>query len=382
MAILFINSSSDLYGADRSLVRTILAIRPLYDKKIIAVLPYHGPLVERLEREQVEVFVMNLAAMRRKYFSPLGVFVWLFKVVFAFFKLLVIGWKYKVKLIHSNTSSVFVGGFVAMALNVPHLWHLREIVVSPKVVSNFIRLLYRYFATKVLAVSSSTSKHLSAGASDLLEKTIVLNNGINLSDYDIHESSGLKEKLGLKSTDHLVGMIGRISHWKGQDLFLKVAKACEKKNAYFLALGSPFTGDEWRLKEFEQQVEALGLQDRFFIEPFNPNISEYLIAFDVFILPSTLPDPFPTTALEAMAHSKAIIANGHGGVLDMIEHEKEGFIVAPNDVDAMVHHLSTFLEDDQLRARLGRNARIKLEKHFTFDTYRENVQRIFKEHLK
>jgi len=382
VSLLFINSSADQYGADRSMLRTIKALKHEYDGPVFAILPYDGPLVKLLRDIDVQVEIMDLAAMRRKDFNPLGIGLWVFTIIVALLKVSRIVKKHNIKLIHTNTSSVFVGGVISRVFSLVHLWHIREIIIRPKPVANLIRFFYRHFSTGIWAVSKSTLENLVQTNTLIRQKAFVLHNGIDPKDYYRNSSQKFKEKLKLPEACILVGMIGRISTWKGQDLFLKVAHELRDEEIYFLALGSPFHGQEYLLNDFRLRAEALSLGNKFIIHSFDQSVSKYLEAFDVFVLPSTQPDPFPTTVLEAMSHSKAIVANGHGGVLDMIKDGEEGLLTKVNDPFNMAEKIKKLASDKEMRMNLGTNARKRFEKDFTFATYKENFLERIRPYLK
>lgn len=382
-SIIFLNTSSDLYGADRSLLRTVRAIKQSYKGLIIVCLPYDGPLVEELRKLKVDVRIFRLAVMRRKYFTFFGVLNWFFAHFVAYFKLLKIAKTTKAQLIHSNTSTVFVGGLVARTLRVPHLWHLREIIIEPVIVRKFIAFLYLKLATRVIGVSESTIDYLCRDSKSLRSRSIVINNGIDLSDYDFEIVNSLKKEISIPDDAVLVGMIARVSFWKGQDVFLEMANEVAHKNnrIYFLALGSAFQGQESLMYNFREKVVSLKLGNRFIIHEFSKDIPKYLRGFDIFILPSKNPDPFPTTVLEAMMARKAIVANGHGGVLDMIEDGNEGCIIPPNDISEMSKSVLKLAESPDERTRMGENARRKLDNHFTFQHYERKITALFSEYI-
>ena len=86
VSLLFINSSADQYGADRSMLRTIKALKEEYGGPVFAILPYDGPLVKLLEEIDVQVEVFDLAAMRRKNFNLIGIILWPFSIIRATYK--------------------------------------------------------------------------------------------------------------------------------------------------------------------------------------------------------------------------------------------------------------------------------------------------------
>jgi glycosyltransferase involved in cell wall biosynthesis len=77
----------------------------------------------------------------------------------------------------------------------------------------------------------------------------------------------------------------------------------------------------------------------------------------VAVLPSTWPDPCPTTVLEAMAAGRPVITTSTGGMVDMVQDGVSGLLVPPSDTDALAAALRRLIADGGLRDRLGIGAR-------------------------
>ncbi len=379
--VLFLHPSSDLYGADRSLVRTVNAVKEL-GVNVVVCLPYKGPLESELIKEGIRVYVFRLGILRRSYFNIIGIFHLALVLVIAFVRLNLICTKHKVTLIHSNTSAVIIGGVVAKFRGLDHLWHIREIIVKPRFIRMFIARMYKWFATLIIAVSDSVIDNLELDYPSARTKSIVINNGIDPNAYNFGGDE--RKRLKLTENDILIGMIGRINAWKGQDLFIEVASKLYGKysNIYFMMLGSPFRGMENLVNDLKDQINNLGLKDRFFLVDFQKDVGPFLSAFDIFILPSKYPDPFPTTGLEAMLFGKAIVANGHGGVCDMIEESVSGFLVSPpNTIEQFENKIETLINNDDKRKSFGLNARRRFDELFTEDIYRKHIKEEFSKYL-
>lgn len=87
-------------------------------------------------------------------------------------------------------------------------------------------------------------------------------------------------------------------------------------------------------------------------------------AADVFVLPSR-EDNLPNTALEAMACGTPCVAFHIGGVPDLIDHEKNGYLAPPFDTQALAQGIARLLIDNNLNKRMSHNARQKVEMRFT-----------------
>lgn len=82
----------------------------------------------------------------------------------------------------------------------------------------------------------------------------------------------------------------------------------------------------------------------------------------VAVLPSTWPDPCPTTVLEAMAAGRPVVTTRTGGMVDMIEDGVSGVLVSPGDAASLADAMRRLLADRGLRERLATAARHRVRR--------------------
>jgi glycogen(starch) synthase len=76
---------------------------------------------------------------------------------------------------------------------------------------------------------------------------------------------------------------------------------------------------------------------------------------------------FGVVCAEAMAHGRPVVAAAVGGLLDLVADEETGLLVPPRDVPALRAALKRLLADNELRSRLGANARRRAEQELSWD---------------
>ncbi|MGQ0591820.1 MAG: glycosyltransferase family 4 protein [Gammaproteobacteria bacterium] len=107
----------------------------------------------------------------------------------------------------------------------------------------------------------------------------------------------------------------------------------------------------------------------------NARIPEYLIASHLLVVPSHY-EALGIAYLEAMRFGLPVIATTAGGAREIVGHGREGFLVAPGDVDALTRHLRLLVADRELLLRMGLAARRRAARHPTWDQSFERA-RIF-----
>jgi len=101
-------------------------------------------------------------------------------------------------------------------------------------------------------------------------------------------------------------------------------------------------------------------------------------AADVFVAPS-LQDNLPTTVMEAIACGTPCVAFNIGGMADLIEHQQNGYLAQPYQVEDLARGIAWVLEDGNRYQRLSQRARQKAEQEFALELFARRYQALFSE---
>ncbi len=128
----------------------------------------------------------------------------------------------------------------------------------------------------------------------------------------------------------------------------------QNQNVHALLVGSAYQGEEVYEHKLFDKVASLDTKERIHICPFTEQIADYYAAFNIFVLPSIQPDPFPTVVLEAMSNSLPVVAYDHGGASEMIVDNETGYLCNALDVSELSRKLDLLVEDRSLRMKMGK----------------------------
>jgi glycosyltransferase involved in cell wall biosynthesis len=353
-SILFFHAGAELYGADKILC--ILA-SGLVERgwTVLVVLPWDGELRVPLETAGVKVIVLNHGVLRRKYFTPCGLINRAYKIVLASRTLVHIAREHDVALVHTNTSVVMAGALTAKLMNVPHVWHIHEITTRPRAVWRTLSWLIPRLADRVVCVSSAVLSHMTLGNRANAEKGIVLYNGIEPMKAAVGAREQFRDEIAAAPGDVVIGMVGRVNKWKGQMAFAEAAELVISRcpNVKFVFVGGTFAGEEHLMTALRERVSKGVLAGKVTVLAFHKDVAEIMAALDIFVLPSTQPDPLPTVVLEAMSVGCPVVAFAHGGVCEMTIHGKTGLLVSPCDINALGSAVEELVTDGEKRRRFG-----------------------------
>ena len=229
----------------------------------------------------------------------------------------------------------------------------------------------------IVAVSPVVRDYLMTSDGVPAEKIRVINNGVDVERFRPGSESALRERLSAGPDTLLVGVVGRLSEEKGIDLLLD-AMAQLRSRAPRLRLA--IVGDGPERAALELRVERLGLGDQVVFLGMRQDIDRLLRAFDVFAMPSRK-EALPIALLEAMASGCCIVASRVGGIPLVLEDGVEGRLCEADSVSSLRASLEPVLEDPELRSRLARAARERVESELTLDQTARQHERLYSELL-
>lgn len=378
--VLFLQSSSELYGSGK----IILQVLQVYRKEGITpvvVLTAAGPLGVELEAEGFIVRIINLGLLRRKYVNASGLLNRIGKNIKAYKFLNALHREFEFELVYSNTLAVIIGALWAKRKHVPHIWHIHEILPGPAPLVRLLSKMLDSTTPNPIVVSEAVFNHWKTKLKLAVPK--VIHNGIPYDKY-LEEYPNAKRQLECPVDMLVITMIGRINPGKGQLFFLELARQIAKSypHCYFLLVGDPFPGYEHIQKEIRVKTREYGLEENVKDLGFRTDIPIILASSDIFVLPSILPDSFPTVILEAMAAGKPVVASRSGGANEMVLDGKTGFLISIGDVQKGVESLSHLIENESLRMEMGKAGRARVLKEYSLRAFEEKIRIHLWQHLR
>ncbi|MCE4557826.1 glycosyltransferase family 4 protein [Roseateles cellulosilyticus] len=380
--VLFVHQAAEMYGSDKVLLYLVKGLLSRGRFWPIVVLPEHGPLFAALREAGVEVHVAAIAKVKRAVFTPLGLLGLLGQMLAAVrdYDRVVAG--REVAVVHSNTLAVLGGAAWAWRRRVKHLWHVHEIILSPRLVSRAFPWLVRVGSDKVVSNSTLTERWLLSHQPRLKDRSVVIFNGLpSEQDATAEAAQQFRGRTGAKAGQLLVVLAGRLNHWKGQGLLIEAAlrlKARGQLSALHIAIvGDTAPGQEALRTVLLDQVATAGLADAVTFVPFVDDIRPVWGAADIAVVPSIEPEPFGMVAIEAMAGKAPVIAAAHGGLLDIVEHEVNGLLVTPRDADALADALHRLAHDAALRERLAAEGKRSQLQRFSAESQVDSFERVY-----
>jgi len=211
----------------------------------------------------------------------------------------------------------------------------------------------------------------------------VIPNAVPVADYAVTvDAAAVRRSLGASPTGPLLGMVGRITPWKGQHIFVEALALLRRQfpDVQGVLVGPAEEADgPGYADRVKQQAQSLGLSDCLHFSGYRDDIPEVLAALDVVVHASVKPEPFGRVIIEGMAAGKPVVGSRAGGALEIISDGVDGLLTPPDDPVALAGALSRLLVDPELSARLGNAARRTARDRFDVAAHVAAVQNFYEQ---
>jgi D-inositol-3-phosphate glycosyltransferase len=181
--------------------------------------------------------------------------------------------------------------------------------------------------------------------------------GVEHAFFAPGDKRGARKALELGSGPVLL-FVGRIQPLKGADVAVRSLAELGRKDAVLLIVGGASgTEGETELAHVHSLIEELGVEGQVrFVAPQPHHIlSTYYRAADVVLVPSRS-ESFGLVALEAAACGIPVVATAVGGLLNIIEDGRTGFLVPDRQPDIFARHIATILNDPSVATNMSAQA--------------------------
>lgn len=366
MKILFYNHTGQISGAERMLLLILAGLdHEQFTARVLS--PANGPLLKEVEKLGIESeeialldarftirpdrmirYLMSFAAVIRQLRNSIS--------------------QTNPDLVHANSIRAgLVTTIATMGLGTRVVWHLHDLLPRHPLSSAIRVFAFMFARARMIAVSEAVADNFSGRLFSLRNRVSVILNGIDMKRFQepIKQHRATRAELGFSETDQLVGIVGQLTQRKGQlELIEAFAETLKKTpNAVLLIVGSPLFNRDY---EYEETLKAtavkLGIAERVRFLGEREDVPALMQALDLLVVNSII-EPFGLVVIEAMASGTPVLAAMSGGIPELIEHGRTGWLFPQGDKQALATGISKLLESPSLRLRLVVNANGQLTRY-------------------
>jgi len=379
MKILFYNHTGQASGAERLLLM-VLARLDRQRFQPVVVCPRDGALMELAAELAPVAPVESLQARftwRPDYFIG---YLRSFLLVIHSFRQNVLS--IKPDLIHANSIRAgLVATAATLGLGTRVVWHLHDLLPRHPLSSVIRAFAFLSRRSQMIAVSQAVADVFIGVFFPLKKRVRTILNGIELEKFQPSPTARqeIRQELQLGETELVIGIVGQLTPRKGQlSLIRAFAEVLTQiPRATLLIVGSPlFNRDEEYAALLTKTAQELGLTERVRFTGPRSDVAAVMQALDLVVVNSTA-EPFTLVALEAMACGTPILAAISGGVPELIDHGKNGWLIPQGDDRALTNAIAHLGGHPDIRHAMAEQGKRHMAAHFSAERYLDELQAFY-----
>jgi glycosyltransferase involved in cell wall biosynthesis len=326
--------------------------------RVTLLCPAHATIYAEAQRRGLEVVALPIG--RKK---PGGVF-----AVRHWLK------RHRVDVIntHSSTDSWLAGLACRLLRHPPAIVRTRHISTAVRA-SRANRWLYLHSAARVITTGEKLRQDLLEGLEASSEHIISVPTGIDLQRFTPGDRLEARRAVGLSENGQLIGIVATLRSWKGHDHLLEAFAAMNRPQTQLVMVG-----EGPRREPISDHIRRLDIGDRVVMPGNQSDVTDWIRALDVFVLPSFANEGVPQALMQAMACRIPVVSTTVGSIPEIVTQERTGLLVPPSDPQALAAALTRMLDDDALRKRLADAGYALAQQHFSIDIMLDRMEALFR----
>jgi glycosyltransferase involved in cell wall biosynthesis len=202
-------------------------------------------------------------------------------------------------------------------------------------------------------------------------------NGLDMTVF--HPPCGpVSKPASLGAASVVIGVVCAVRKEKGLDILLRAFAGVRRLHQ---DVRLAIVGGGPALAELQALALELGVAADVHFEAPTPDVTPWLHAIDVFVLPS-LSEALSNSLMEAMACGCCAIASGTGGNPELVRHGETGLLFESRNVEDLERRLLEAIGDPALRAKLGQAASRRMAEEFSLAASAARMAEIYRSFLR
>jgi glycosyltransferase involved in cell wall biosynthesis len=275
--------------------------------------------------------------------------------------------------VHSRRGADFWGGLAARIAKVPAVVTRR--VDNPEK-RPLVRLKYSLYNHVVTISEGIRSVLLSEGLRP--GKTTLIHSAVDLNKYRYPgDLEWFHKEFGLNSGNKAIGTVAQFIPRKGHRNIIEAAPRILERcpEARFLFFGQGPLKDD-----IQALCKKSGLESFIRFPGFRKDLDRVLPCLDILLHPAVM-EGLGVSLLQAAASEIPLIGSRAGGIPEIVEDGINGYLIPPDDREAIVRTVLSLLEDQEKRRRFGREGRRIVESSFSIDSMVDGYIRVYNDIL-
>ncbi|MEM3816273.1 MAG: glycosyltransferase family 4 protein [Candidatus Bathyarchaeia archaeon] len=238
-----------------------------------------------------------------------------------------------------------------------------------------------YESKRIIVVSNSMKHEIKEHFRLPDEKIDVIPNAIDTLKYNIPiNRDEVKRRFGIDPSERIVLFVGRLVPQKGVEYLIMAAPKIIGQHPEARIV---IVGDGWSKDYLLRLASSTGCKHKITFLGFlsDQDLIELTLSSDVLVVPSIY-EPFGIVALEGMAAGVPVVASNTGGLAEIVEHDKTGFLAYRENPDSIAWGVNKILSDPGYASWLTQNAKRKINEVYSWDAVARRTVETYEKALK
>jgi glycosyltransferase involved in cell wall biosynthesis len=278
----------------------------------------------------------------------------------SIFKLFITTYRFKPDIVHAHYASSYglIGSLIYSKKLIVSVWG-NDILTFPKIsfLHKVLTKFVLYRADEILATSRVLQNEVSLYSS---KQAIITPFGIDIEAFKNFNLPKSKDRI-------TIGIIKSLEYHYGIEYLIQSFKIVidnhRTKNIFLAIVGGGAL--ESKLKDLVKALDLNHLVTFYGQIPYE-EVPNYHNLFDIEVYLS-VEESFGVSVLEASACEIPVIVSDIGGLTEVVENGKTGFIVSSESIQEAADAIHVLITDEGLRSQLGKNGRKRVEKFYSWD---------------
>jgi len=331
-------------------------------------------LIKHLDKKKFEpIVVSDRPSKLLSLFKSMGIETKIFKLKYGVavpIRLLNFLKISKIDIVQSNYHSATLA-LTAHAAHIPHVWHpgghinVAHSQFTEQEKRCLLKTLY-YFSVKIICFSKFVKEQFREFKKTKIK---IIHCGIDIPQTNHHQSVIEVSKNGVQNNLRCFS-IAMVAHFQPQKRHVDFIRAAEKvkkvlPNTKFFIIGSAHKNQKSLnfAKSLHQMVKRMKMSQYIQFTGFCKDISKFITNMDLIVLPS-INEGLGISVVEAMALKKPVIGADSGGLREVIEDEKTGFLVPPKNPNRLAQAMIEILKNPIRAKQMGEAGKKRVQQLF------------------
>jgi len=247
--------------------------------------------------------------------------------------------------------------------------------VSSPIPNNFAsRWVYQKASDFIITTGDSLRKSLIRQFGILEDHIQSIPTGVDLTRFKPSgDKRSSQEKLNFDPKKTNLVIVATLRSWKGHAYLIEAVEKIKNNDIHLYIVG-----DGPQRENLENVVDSRGLGKNITLTGQQDDVSKWLQASDIFVLPSYANEGVPQALIQAMACGLPVITTNIGAITELVHDQEHGIVIQPSNAEAIKNAILKLINTPNLMKQYGQAGFERVTREFSDQRMLDSTERVLK----